>query len=208
MRVEQEDAQFWAQFHGLVQDMRDAGRFAYASRTEHGEMLVQHFVDIDTGIHGRILLQAADTDGRGACFVENDTQFFVRKWQCRIADRGITRDAAAETDRSSRIYEFAHEVDTRNGAIIVGECALYADFGDNANELRFGGLDFQEPADCDHGAVGAGHRRIQETDSRLRAADRLYMAQDFGRSLRSRHRRRGCRNGIEHVGLPGFRGSL
>jgi hypothetical protein len=77
MRIEQEYAQVRPHLHGLVQNVRDAGRFADAGRTKHGEMLVQHLVDFDTGVDRDVLLQAADTDRGGTVFVEDDAQLFI-----------------------------------------------------------------------------------------------------------------------------------
>ena len=58
----------------LLQDERDAARLADAGGAEHGEMLAQHFVDVDVGADRCVLLEVADVDRVRARDVVDEAQ--------------------------------------------------------------------------------------------------------------------------------------
>ena len=76
--VEQEQAQVRPRIEDLLQDQRDAARLADAGGAEHGEMLAQHFVDVDVGADGGVLLQVPDVDRVGARDVVDQPQLVAR----------------------------------------------------------------------------------------------------------------------------------
>ena len=121
MRIEQKHAKLRSYFHCLCQNVRDPGRFADAGGAEHGEMLVQHFINIDAGVDRGVLLQAADADHVRAGFVENDPKLTIGQRMRCVADGWIACDAAAEDESGAGRHDLAHEVHTCDRAVICGE---------------------------------------------------------------------------------------
>lgn len=99
--VEQEDAQRRPRLQDFVEQQRHAGGFADAGRAEHGEMLRQHFFDVDIGDHRGILLQGSDIDLVGAARLIDDAQVVAGDQVYRVADGRVVGDAALEL-RSKR----------------------------------------------------------------------------------------------------------
>jgi hypothetical protein len=62
VHVEQEDAEIGARSQDFVDEQRNAARLADAGRAKHGEVLAEHFFDVDKGCDGLILLQRTDVD--------------------------------------------------------------------------------------------------------------------------------------------------
>src|SRR6185369_5084333 len=60
--VEQEYPQVRPGFENLVEQQRNAGRFADAGGAEDREVLGKHLLDVDIGDDGAVLLQGADID--------------------------------------------------------------------------------------------------------------------------------------------------
>ena len=136
--VEQKQAQVRPRVEDLAQDQRDAARLADAGGAEHGEMLAQHFVHVDVGADGRVLLQLPDVDRVGAGDVVDQPQLVARDQGCRIADRRIVGHAALEIMRTVvALLEFAHHVEARGGAetlLVRGRGDVLRDLGDHPDQ--------------------------------------------------------------------------
>ena len=178
--VEQEDAQVGARLQDLLQEQRDAARLADAGRAEHGEMLAQHFVDVDAGVDRRVLLQVPDGDRVGAGHVVDEPQLLVGEEGGRIADRRIVGDAALEVRRAGRVLlDLAHHVEVggRDEALFDGDRRRFQrDLGDHADEQRPPALDAQELADRDATVVGIFEARGRQPDAGLGALNRQHIS--------------------------------
>ena len=151
--VEQEDAQVRPRFQDFVQQQRHAGRLADAGRAEHGEMLGQHFLDVDIGDDGAVLLQRADIDLVGAGGRIDRAKLLAGDQVDGVADGRIVGDAALEF-RPVAAEDFAEQVDAGRGDIGVGgRHVLGRHVRDHGDDGRGGAADADELAD------GASHFR-------------------------------------------------
>ena len=125
MDVEKEDAQVRTRFEDLVQQQRDAGRFADTGRAEHGKMLGKHFLDIDIGDDRAVLLQGSDVDLVRSAGRVDRAELLVGDQVDGIADRGIVGDAALEF-RPVAAEDLAEEIDRGAGDIIVRAWQIFA----------------------------------------------------------------------------------
>ena len=175
MAVEQEQPQVRPRVEDLAQDQRNAARFADAGGAEHGEMLAQHFVDVDVGADGRVLLQVADVDRVRAGDVVDQPQLVADDQRGRIADRRIVGDAALEIVLAViALLDLAHHVEAGGGAetlFVRGVGDVLGDFRHHADQQRFGALDTQELADRDGGVARRIDAFCRQAHARLRAAD-------------------------------------
>src|SRR6185295_15560409 len=87
--VKQEYPQIGPSPENLVQQQRNAGRFADAGGAEDREVLGKHFLDIDIGDDGSVLLQRADIDLVGAARRVDGAKVLIGDEIDGIADRRI-----------------------------------------------------------------------------------------------------------------------
>ena len=125
MDVEQEDAQVRSRLQDLVEEQRYAGRFADAGRAEHGEMLGEHFLDVDIGDHRAVLLQGSDIDLVGSGRGVDRAQFLIGDQVDGIADGRIVGDAALEFGPIAA-EDLAEEIDRGAGDIVVRAWQIFA----------------------------------------------------------------------------------
>ena len=85
----------------LLEDERDRRRLADAGGAEHGEVLAQHFLEVDVGGNGRVELEAADLDRLAAIDAVDDGNVAGAEARDGVADCRIARNAALE--RSVRL---------------------------------------------------------------------------------------------------------
>ena len=103
---------FGRDFRISFEQQRHAGRFADAGRAEHREMLGEHFLDVDIGDDGAVLLQGADIDLVRSARRIDRAQFLIGDQVDGIADGRIVGDAALEF-RAVAAEDFAEQVDAR-----------------------------------------------------------------------------------------------
>ena len=104
-------------FEDFVQQQRHAAGFADAGGAQHREMLGEHFLDIDIGDDGGILLQGADIDLVGAGRGIDRAQFRIGDQFDGIADGRIVGDAALEFGALRTAEDFAEQVDAGAGDV-------------------------------------------------------------------------------------------
>ena len=153
MDVEQEYPQVRPRLQDLVEQQRYAGRFADAGGAEHREMLGKHFLDVDIGDHGLVLLQGADIDLVRPARRIDRAKVLGGDELDGIADRRIIGDAALEF-RTLAAGNFAEQVDRCGRHVFIGvRLVLARHLGDhrddgggrraaNADEAPDGGAGF------------------------------------------------------------------
>ncbi|MGY3422114.1 hypothetical protein ACVWZW_002589 [Bradyrhizobium sp. F1.13.4] len=173
MHIEQEDAQVRARLKDLVEQQRHTGRFADAGRSQHCKVLGEHFLDVDIGDDGAVLLEEADIDLVGAGRRVDRAQLLARDQIDGIADCRIVGDAALEFGLAGRVEDFAQQVDRGDGdQIVVARQVFAGHLGDHRDDDRAGAADTDEPADSGphfrdrHAAFG------QQPDPGERSANR------------------------------------
>src|SRR6185436_18159525 len=98
---------------------RHAGRFAYAGRTQNGEVLGQHFLDVDIGNHRAVLLQRADIDLVRAARGVDGAQLLGGNEVDGIADGRIVGAATLEF-RLAAAKDLTEQVDAGMSDVLVG----------------------------------------------------------------------------------------
>ncbi|MGC0324952.1 hypothetical protein ABIG06_005581 [Bradyrhizobium sp. USDA 326] len=148
VHVEQEDAQVRPRLQDLVEQQRDAGRFADAGRAQHGEMLGQHLLDIDIGDDGAVLLEETHIDLIRPGWRVDRAQLLAGDQVDGIADGRIIGDAALEFGLVRGVEDLAEQVDRGNGDVAVGARQILAgDLGDHRDDDRAGAANADETAD-------------------------------------------------------------
>ena len=148
VNVEQEDPQVRPRLQDFVEQQRHAARFADAGRAEHREMLGEHFLDIDIGDDGRILLQGADIDLVRSGRRIDRAKLLIGDQVDGVADGRIVGDAALEFGAVRRAEDFAEQIDRGAGDVVVGSRQILAGhFGDHGDDGGIGAADADEPAD-------------------------------------------------------------
>src|SRR5258708_16639406 len=120
VNVEQKDTKIGARFENFIQEQRNTARFADARAAEHGEMLTEHFLDVDIGDDRRILLQRADVYLIRSRRRVDRSQILVGDQIDGIADRRIVGDAALKTRARRAAEDFAKQIDGSDGNIVCG----------------------------------------------------------------------------------------
>ncbi|MGY4470569.1 hypothetical protein ACVWWK_006278 [Bradyrhizobium sp. LB9.1b] len=137
------------------------------------EVLGEHFLDVDIGDDGAILLKEADIDLVGAGRRVDRAQLLARDQVDGIADGRIVGDAALEFGLAGGIEDFAQQVHRGDCDQIVGAREVLAGhLGDHRDDDRAGAADADETAD------GGPNFRVrhpafsQQPDPRERSANR------------------------------------
>ena len=87
-------------------------------------MLAQHFVDVEAGGDGGVVLQMPDVDHARVAGVEDQTQLARADESHRVADRRIGGHAALEVRRRGLVVgDFADQLELRDGDI-AGSCGV------------------------------------------------------------------------------------
>jgi hypothetical protein len=145
--VEQEHPQVRPRPENLVQQQRNAGRFADAGGAEHGEVLGEHLLDIDIGDHGLVLLQRANIDLVGAARRVDGAKVLIGDEVDGIADRRIVGHAALEFGPLAA-GNLAEQVDRGGRDIAVGIRQILAGhLGDHRDDGGAHAADADEAAD-------------------------------------------------------------
>jgi hypothetical protein len=132
--VEQEYPQVRPGFENLVEQQRNAGRFADAGGAEHREMLGKHLLDIDIGDDGAVLLQGADIDLVGAARRIDGAEVLGGDEVDGIADGRIVGHAALKLGAVAA-GNLTEQVDRRGRHVFVGAgLVLAAYLGDHRND--------------------------------------------------------------------------
>ena len=110
-------------------------------------MLGQHFLDVDIGDDGAVLLQGADIDLVRAGRRIDRAQLLIADQLDGVADGRIIGDAALEF-RAIAAEDFAQQVDAGAGDVVVGARQILAgDIGDHGDDGGVGAADADEAAD-------------------------------------------------------------
>ena len=96
VHVEQQDMGLRILFQDAAQDQRHGAGLAGAGGAQHGEMLAQHFVDLDHRRNGFVLLDVADADRRVGIAGIGLFELALVGAEDDVAERGIARNAAPE----------------------------------------------------------------------------------------------------------------
>src|SRR4029078_3877916 len=192
--VKQEYPQGGASPENLVQQQRNADRLADAGGAEDREVLGKHFLDIDIGDHGSVLLQRADIDLVGAARRVDGAKVLIGDEIDGIADRRIIGDAALELGPLAT-ENLAEQVDRGGRDIAVGiRQVLAGHLGDHGDD---GG---SPAANADEAAHGGAHFR----DRRLACREQSYPGE---RVAHRNHTSEGCHSvepGCLEMGLAQY----
>ena len=158
-------------------------------------MLGQHFLDVDIGDDGAVLLQGADIDLVRAGRRIDRAQLLIADELDSVADGRIIGDAALEF-RAVAAEDFTQEVDAGAGDVVVGARQILArDIGDHGDDGGAGAADADEAA---NGSAHFRHRHLsrEKADSGERAAYRNYTSE----------RSHSVEPGMSEMGRPHYRG--
>src|SRR3984885_11597379 len=183
VNVEQEYPQVRPCFKNFVEQQRYAARFADAGAAEYREVLGEHFLDIDIGDHGPVLLQRADGDliRSGRCI--NRAKLLIVDQVDDIADGGIVGDAALKFGALRSAEDFAEQVDRGAGDVNVRSRHILAGyFRDHGDDDGICAADADKPADGGPYLRDAHLARRQKSDAGEGSAYRNYTSE-------------GCHNG-------------
>ena len=111
-------------------------------------MLGEHFLDIDIGDDGGILLQGADIDLIRSGRRIDRAQLLIGDQLDGIADGRIVGDAALEFGALRPAEDFAEQIDPGAGDVVVGGGQVLAGHvRDHGDDGGIGAADADEPAD-------------------------------------------------------------
>ena len=148
VNVEQENPQMRPRLEDFVQQQRHAAGFADAGGAQHREVLGEHFLDIDIGDDGGVLLQGADIDLVGSGRRIDRAKFLIGDQLDGVADGRIVGDAALEFGALRPAEDFAEQIDPGAGDVEVGgRQVLAGHFRDHGDDGGIGAADADEPAD-------------------------------------------------------------
>ncbi len=111
-------------------------------------MLGEHFLDIDIGNDGGILLKGADVDLIRSGRRINRAEFLIADQFDGIADRGIVGDAALEFGALRSAEDLAEQIDRGAGDVYVGHRDILTGYlRDHRDDGGIRTADADEPAD-------------------------------------------------------------
>jgi hypothetical protein len=149
VNVEQENSQIRPRLENLVQQQRDAGRFADAGRAKYREMLGEQLLDIDIGDDRGVLLQGADVDLIRSNRCIDRAKVLMGDHVDVVTDGRIVGDAALKFRPLRSTEDFAEQVDRGGGDIDVRGRNIFAghlrDHGDDGGGCCT--ADADKPAD-------------------------------------------------------------
>ena len=104
-------------------------------------MLGEHFLDVDIGDDGAVLLQGADIDLVRAGRRIDRAQLLIGDQLDGVADGRIVGDAALEF-RAIAAEDFAEQIDAGAGDVVIGArqilAGYFGDHGDDGGSWRSG----------------------------------------------------------------------
>ena len=176
MDIDEEHAQVGARFQRLAQDQRDAARFADAGGAEHGEMFVQHLLDIEIGDDRVVLLQMPDIDHARARDGIERAQLVMAEKRDLVPHHRIMGDAALEDLAALAVRrDLAHEIELGGPFIALfarRARRLHGHFRDHADQEIHAAPDADDFADRDAFVLGRRPDDRPQAETRLRARDR------------------------------------
>src|SRR3978361_1830651 len=136
-------------------------------------MLAEHFLDVDIGNDGLILLQGSDVDLIRSRWRVDRSQLLIGDQVDGVTDGRIVCDAALKFGTYRAAENFAEQIDGGTGDVDVRGWQIFAGyFRDHRHDCGIRAADADEPAD------GGPHLRVahlacrQKADPRKRTPDR------------------------------------